>query len=81
VNTAYLNGIARQIPALSFTKWNTDRQSSSLTGQVTSDQQLAASKGFTSTPSFTIQGPKGSAQPIVGDASYSSIQQAIKSVS
>jgi protein-disulfide isomerase len=81
VNTAYLNGLARQVAGLNFAKWNTDRQSASLTGQVTSDQQLAASKGFSSTPSLTVQGPKGSAQPIVGDASYSSLQQAIKSVS
>jgi protein-disulfide isomerase len=81
VNTAFLDGIARQIAGLSFAKWSTDRQSSSLTNEVASDQQLAASKGFSSTPSLTIQGPKGSAQPIVGDASYSSIQQAIKSVS
>jgi protein-disulfide isomerase len=81
VNDAFLNGLARQVSGLNYAQWSSDRQSSTLTGQVTADQQLAASKGFNSTPTLTVQGPKGQAQPIVGDASYSSIQQAIKSVS
>jgi protein-disulfide isomerase len=81
VNDSYLNGLAKQIPGLNFSKWNTDRQSSNLTGQVVSDQQSASSQGFNSTPVFTFQGPKGQGQPIVSDTDYGTIQQHINAVS
>jgi protein-disulfide isomerase len=81
VNDAYLNGLARQVPGLNFSKWQSDRSSSSLTSQVTQDQQLAASKGYNSTPTIVVQGPKGQAQAIVGDTDYGTLERTIKSVS
>ncbi len=81
VNDAYLDGLARQISGLNFSKWNSDRASSSLTSQVTQDQQTAASKGYNSTPTIVVSGPKGQAQAIVGDTDYGTLEQAIKSVS
>ena len=81
VNDTYLDGLARQISGLNFAKWNSDRGSSSLTSQVTADQQAAASKGYNSTPTLVVTGPKGQAQAIVGDTDYGTLQQAIKSVS
>jgi protein-disulfide isomerase len=80
VTDSYLNGLARQIPALNYNKWLSDRTSSSLPAQVTQDQQLAASKGFTSTPTIVVQGTKGTAQPIVGNTDYGTLESAIKSV-
>ncbi len=81
VNDTYLNGLAGQISGLNYSKWLSDRSSPTLANQVTADQQQAAGLGFNSTPSITIQGPKGQAQPIVGAASYSQIEAEIKSVS
>jgi protein-disulfide isomerase len=79
VNDSYLSGLAQQVPGLDVAKWSADRKSSSLLNQVTADQQLAQRLGFDSTPSFTVQGPKGE-KPIVGAVPYSSMESAIKSV-
>jgi protein-disulfide isomerase len=81
VNDAYLDGLARQISGLNFSQWNSARGSSSLTSQVTSDEQTAASKGYNSTPTLTVTGPKGESQPIVGDTDYGTLEQRIQSVS
>ncbi len=82
VNDGYLNGLASQVTGLNYSKWSSDRGSSSLTAQVTSDEQAAAAKSFSSTPTLDIVGPKGEGQPIVGvPSSYSSLESAIKSVS
>jgi protein-disulfide isomerase len=81
VNDSYLNGLAKLIPGLNYSKWQSDRTSSSLTAQVQTDQQDAASKGYNSTPTILVQGPKGQAQAIVGNTDYNTLESAIKSVS
>lgn len=81
VNDAFLTGIAKQVSGLNFSKWSSDWHSPSVTSQVTADQQAASAKGFNSTPSIVVQGPKGQAQPIVGAVSYSDLEKAINSVS
>jgi protein-disulfide isomerase len=82
VTNSYLSGLAQQVPGLNYSKWSTDRQSSALAGQVNADQQAAANAGYNSTPTIVIQGPKGQAQPIVGNpSSYSQLESAINSVS
>ena len=45
------------------------------------DEQQALSRGYNSTPTIVVQGPKGQAQPIVGAVSYKSLESTIKSVS
>jgi protein-disulfide isomerase len=80
VNDAYLNGLARLVPGLDFTRWTADRKSSTLAVQVTADEQAAAAKGYNSTPTIIVTGPKGQAQPIVGDTDYGTLESAIKSV-
>ena len=64
-----------------YAKWSSDRTSSAATGQVTTDEQQALSRGYNSTPTIVVQGPKGQAQPIVGAVSYKSLESTIKSVS
>jgi protein-disulfide isomerase len=81
VTETYLDGLARQVQGLNYGKWISDRNLPSVTTQVTQDTQLAASKGYSSTPTLVVQGPKGTAQPIVGDTDYGSLESAIKSVS
>ena len=80
VTPSYLDGLARQIPGLNYTKWLADSKSPTLTAQVTADGQAAAAKGFNSTPTITIQGPKGASQPIVGSTDYGTLEASIKSV-
>jgi protein-disulfide isomerase len=81
VTDNYLGGLAEQVPGLNVGQWSSDRQSSSLTAQVNQDTQDAASAGYASTPTLLVTGPKSQARPIVGGASYSALQSAIKSVS
>jgi protein-disulfide isomerase len=81
VNATYLDGLARQIPGLHFATWQTASKSPTLLAQVQADENAAQAQGFTATPSITIQGPKGSAPPIVGPPSYSDLQGRIKQVS
>jgi protein-disulfide isomerase len=82
VTDNYLNGLAAQVPGLKYSQWSSARQSSTLAAQVQADEQAAANAGYDSTPTILIQGPKGSAQPIVGNpTSYGQLQSAISSVS
>jgi protein-disulfide isomerase len=81
VNQNFLDGIAKSIPGLNFSNWKTASTSSEFTQQVQSDQQQAATHGYNSTPTVIVSGPKGQAQPIVGNTDYGTLQSAIKSVS
>jgi len=82
VDQSYLDGLAKQIPGLNYTKWLSDLNDSSLTEQVTSDNNAAASAGLQSTPSIVVKGPKGQATPIQGvPRSWSALESLIKSVS
>jgi protein-disulfide isomerase len=81
VTDNYLDGLAQQVPGLNYSKWSSDRQSGSLSSTVNADQQAAANAGYNSTPTILIQGPKGQAQPIVGNpSSYGQLESAINSV-
>lgn len=77
---SYLDGIARQIPGLNYSKWLTDRKDPSLLAQVNADKAAAAAAGFQSTPTVVVSGPKGSTQPLVGPYPYGTYQQAISAV-
>ena len=81
VNQSFLDGIAQSIPSLNFSQWKSASSSPTYTQQVQIDQQQAATHGFNSTPTIVVQGPKGAAQPIVGNTDYGTLQSAIKSVS
>jgi protein-disulfide isomerase len=81
VTDNYLGGLAKQVQGLNFNQWSSDRQSSSLSTQVTGDMTSATAAGYNSTPTILVSGPKSQAQPIVGDTTYSALESAIKSVS
>jgi protein-disulfide isomerase len=81
VTDNYLGGLAKQIPGLNFSQWDSDRGSSSLKSQVTADTSAAAAAGYNSTPTIIVSGPKAQAQPIVAAATYDQLQAAIKQVS
>lgn len=82
VNSAFLQGIAKQIPGLNVSSWASDSGSSTLQSQVASDDQGAASLGFQYTPTIVVKGPKGQATPIQSlPSSYSELTSEINSVS
>jgi protein-disulfide isomerase len=80
VNEAYLTALARQTTGLNLTTWQSDRNDSSLTNQVSSDQHAGKTIGVTGTPTLVFQGPKGETG-MSEVASYAQLQQAIKQVS
>jgi protein-disulfide isomerase len=79
VNESYLTGLAKQIPGLNVTEWQSARGNAALVSQVQSDLQQATTSGFNATPTLVVQGPRGKTEPASTD--YSDIQQAVKSVS
>jgi protein-disulfide isomerase len=81
VNESYLDSLAQQVPGLNMNTWKNDRNSSSLSSQVSSDANQAAAVGANATPTLVFKGPKGQAQPIAGDVPYDSLQKTIQSVS
>lgn len=82
VNQTYLDKLAKSVPGLDYSKWLSDSHSQSLLSQVNADESSATGKGYTSTPTIVIVGPKGQAQPITGiPNSYGDLQSAISSVS
>ncbi|HEY2658013.1 MAG TPA: thioredoxin domain-containing protein [Solirubrobacteraceae bacterium] len=80
-NDAYLTGLARQIPGLNLTQWQTDRQDASLATQVAADATAGHNIGVSGTPTLILQGPKGQAAPNASVPTYAQLQQAIKQVS
>lgn len=86
VTNAFMQNIAAQVPGLNLTKWETDRNDATLAADVSADAQAAKAAGLVgpqgvSTPSITFVGPKGSAQPLVGLASYAQLQAEIQPIS
>jgi protein-disulfide isomerase len=81
VTNAFLQGIARQIPGLNLTTWQTDRNDSSLTNEVNSQQNTGKQIGVSGTPTLIFKGPKGQAVANAAVPSYAQLQSAIKQVS
>jgi protein-disulfide isomerase len=85
VTESYLEGLAKQIPGLKFTKWMSDRNLASLKNELSADnaEGSAVDGGEGSTPTVVIAGPGGKSQPIVGlpTSGYSAYQSAISAAS
>lgn len=82
VTEAYLSGLAKQIPGLNISQWQTDRNDAALASQVSADVQQGNSIGVSGTPTLVFQGPTGkTAAPSASVPTYSQLQQTIKQVS
>ena len=82
VTQSFLDGLAKQVPGLNYSKWLSDMTSnSSLAAQVQSDANTASAAGYTSTPTVVVKGPKGQAPAIQNVPTFSQIQSEIQSVS
>ncbi len=81
---AFLNGIAKQIPGLSYATWTTDRGDPSLLSQVENDeenvQKYSKEVSNLGTPFLLMTGPKGSVIVGSGSAPYGDLQSALKAV-
>ena len=77
---SYLQSLATQIPGLNLPQWEAARNDSSLSQQVAADEQYAQSKGWSSTPTVIISGPKGEQDFTQSLENYSTYQSAINSV-
>jgi protein-disulfide isomerase len=82
VNQTYLNNLAKHVPNLNFSQWQSASRSPALLTQVKTENSAAVAQGFQSTPTLTIVGPKGQTQPLVGvPNSYGDLESAISQVS
>jgi protein-disulfide isomerase len=80
VNEQFLTGLAKQVPGLNFNSWASARSDSSLSAQLPTDAQEASAIGADATPTLAIQGPGGKSQAVSGAPTYSTLEQAVKSV-
>lgn len=80
VTESYLDGLAQQVPGLNLARWQSDRNDSTLVGQVNSDKASGTAAGVTGTPTLIVKGPRGTTSPSAGVPSYSELQQAINQV-
>ena len=84
VNTAFLTGLAKQVPGLDYQKWNSARFNPAYATQVANENKTAASlsfQGSAGTPALIATGPKSQTKPVSGNYPYSYVQSMIKSVS
>ena len=81
VNEAYLTGLAKQIPGLNFSTWQTDRNDSSLAAQVASDEADGHNIGVNGTPTLIFKGPKSTVAASQAVPSYTQLEQYVKQVS
>ncbi len=79
VTESYLQALAKQVPGLDLVKWEADRNNSTLSTQVVSEDQAGSKLGVTGTPTLVFSGPKGQTA-YASDVSYSQLRQAIQKV-
>ena len=85
VNTAFIQGLAKQIPGLDFEKWNSERFNPSYAKLVSQENAAAAKLDWGSTqpgtPALIASGPSSETRPVAGNYPYSTVQTMIKEVS
>jgi protein-disulfide isomerase len=79
VTDAFLNAVARDAGVKDIDLWDQDRQSSTWDSQLSQVDSDAQQLGFTGTPSFLVEGPKGR-KPLPNPGSAAAIESAIDSV-
>jgi protein-disulfide isomerase len=81
VNTAYLNGLAKQISGLNFKKWSSDRFNPAYQSQVSKEERQAQSAGIDATPGFVVSSAKSQTKATTGLLTFADLQKLIKQVS
>ncbi len=80
VTAHYLEGLARQVTGLDYSRWVSDTGLPRLHRQVAADEAAASARNFGTTPTVVVRGPRGTARPIFGEPSYAQLRAAIDSV-
>jgi protein-disulfide isomerase len=78
VTESYLDKLAKQVPGLNYNAWLSARKGSDVSGTVSADTSAAHSKGFSSTPTIVVQGPKASPAPVAGAIDYPTLESMVK---
>jgi protein-disulfide isomerase len=82
VTDAFLTAIARTAGVADIAGWNRDRKSTPVLDQVASETAEAESLGFTSTPSFAVEGPSTKGlEPLGTPSSTGELESAIEAAS
>lgn len=77
VTQSYVNGLAKQIPGFDMNAWQMARNSPGVATAVSNDETLAHAKGFNSTPTIVVQGPKDSPAPTAGAIDYPTLSKLV----
>jgi protein-disulfide isomerase len=80
VTDSFLTSIAKAAGVPDISKWNSDRQSSKWSAELSKIQSDAQALGFNATPSFLVEGPGGRKVLGSGVLPLSQFESAIKSV-
>jgi protein-disulfide isomerase len=76
---AFLTAVARAAGVEDIPRWNRERQSAHLIGEVEATTEEAQQLGFTGTPSFAVEGPNGKLEPLGTPGSAGELESAIDS--
>jgi protein-disulfide isomerase len=75
----FLTAVARAAGVPDIERWNRERKSGRLSGEVEATSEEAAQLGFTGTPSFAVEGPDGKLEPLGTPGSSGELESAIDS--
>ena len=75
----FLTAVARAAGVEDIARWNRERRSARLGGEVEATTEEAPQLGFTGTPSFAVEGPSGRLEPLGTPGSAGELESAIDS--
>jgi protein-disulfide isomerase len=75
----FLTAVARAAGVEDIARWNRERRSARLGGEVEATTEEAPRLGFTGTPSFAVEGPSGRLEPLGTPGSAGELESAIDS--
>jgi protein-disulfide isomerase len=75
----FLTAVARAAGVPDIERWDRERESARLRGQVEATSEEAPQLGFTGTPSFAVEGPNGKLEPLGTPGSAGELESAIDS--
>jgi protein-disulfide isomerase len=78
VTESYLDKLAKQVPGLDYKRWLAARKTAGVASTVSADTTVANRKGFSSTPTIVVQGPKGSPTAASGAIDYPTLESMVK---
>ncbi len=78
VTDEFLTAVAKAAGVRDIGRWNRERKSSKLEGQVRKTTSEAESLGFSGTPSFAVEGPSGKLETVGTPESAAELESAIE---